>query len=313
VLVPPPPPPLLAPQLRQPGGVFLAGSICISDTFWDTASPLDVQFDGMVAATTLSVLYHLAVGFEHMAVYLDLRAPEAFLAEFAATLQPQVARGQVTFFKTHAARAHAELEFQEMLIQHSLYWHKTQAAWLAMFDVDEFFQPVLPEGSSGVGGGDGGTEALPRTLLRAYVARLDSARRSGSGAPSVRVRSQFWWSEREDWSLDLASIRLRPAGEYLSEGTRTKCIFSTDGVLAASVHNAAAPQPYEVAPLTQLRLNHFKFFGGNRVRDKPLELDLSFADLWDTLGLPPTSCASRARPRCDRTNATATWTRPPAF
>ena len=302
VLVAPPPPPLLAPQLRRPGGVFLAGSVCISDTFWDTASPLNVQLDGMVTAVTLSVLYHLAVGLEHMAIYLDLRAPEAFLAEFAVTLRPEVARGQVTFFRTHAARAHPELEFQEMLLNHALYWHKTQAAWLALFDVDEYFQPVLPTDSG---------EAHPGTLLRAYVARLDAARRSGSGAPSVRVRSQFWWGEKEDWTSDISSLQLRRAGDYLSEGTRTKCLFATDDVLAASVHVAVAPQPYEVAPLDVLRLNHFKFFGGNRIRDAPPELDPSFASLWAMLDLPWTGCASRARPRCDRTNATASWPGPP--
>ena len=114
VLVAPPPLPLSAPALRQPGGVFLAGMLCVSDTFWDTASPPNVQFDGMVMAVTLSVLFHLAVGFEHMTVYFDLRAPEPFLAEFAVTLRPEVARSQVTFVKTRSARAHFDLEFQEM-------------------------------------------------------------------------------------------------------------------------------------------------------------------------------------------------------
>ena len=189
------------------------------------------------------------------------------------------------------------------LINHALWWHKSQAAWLALFDVDEYFQSMLPPGSDS-------DAALPGNLLRSYIARVDAARRNSSGAPSILVRSQFWWG-REDWTTDIASLQQRPTGEFLNEGTRTKGIFATADVKAVRVHTPAAPTAYEAAPLDTLRLNHFKFFGGNRVFDRPTEFDPSFAELWERLGLPWTGCASRARPRCDRTNATMSWAGPP--
>ena len=312
VPVPLPPPPIHAVSSgggssSSRGGVFLAGVICISDVFWDMAREFNVQFDGMVVATTLSVQFHLAAGLEHMSVFLDLRAPEPFLAEFALTLRREVARGQVTFVRARIAGARRDLETQEMLINVALWWWKTQAEWLAIFDVDEYLQPGGGMGG-GVGFPAGGDTVTVAGMLRAYVERVDAARRNGTGPPTIMVRSQFWWGA-EDWTTDIPSLRMRPDGDYLSESTRTKCIYATADVLAASVHLPLAPLERVVPPLNVLRLNHFKFFGGNRVQGPP-ELDDSFAETWFALGLPPTACASRARPRCDRTNATTTWAGP---
>ena len=307
-------PPLANPPLHGRAPPIISGAICISDVFWDMASPFDVQFDGMVRSVTLHVQYHLALGFDTMAIYLDIRDPQPFVDELALTLSFEVARGAVTFLPAHPAGAiHRELEFQELLILHSLIFHRGRADWLASFDVDEYFEVMqsTQEYESALSesrGADG-----PVNFFRSIVARADAAQRAGSGPPTIKVRSQFFWSGTEDWTTDLTSLQRRPLGEFINEGSRTKCLYSTafGTVITPGVHAPTQPTWALVAsPDRELRLLHFKFFGGFRASDGAFEVDDSFALLWAHLGLPDTSCASRVRPRCDRDNSTRHWKGP---
>ena len=187
--------------------------------------------------------YHRLQGFGHFLIYSD-----GDPAPVRGLLQGYISEGVVEVVDWEWPDS--GFHHQQAQLQSCLYRNRGAVRWLAFFDMDEFFQPLLTDTLNGtvadvlrrVPGDIGGLMALHFYFISAPVP-LPGGAGTDSTAAEVLITQR---------SLVRSALPLEA-------GTRSKCIVRPDNVNSMGVHLVTDGGRTVVAdPTSELRLNHYK-------------------------------------------------------
>ncbi len=194
--------------------------------------------------------YHLGKGIEHLYLYENNKVPDPKIARI---LLPYVTAGLVTHimwpYPYHIYNYHfrklwpydAFSYAQLPQINHAIYKFGEEMEWMLACDVDEYFYS-------------------PKHV--AFSALLDEAEKAGD-VSSIRIPG-FWFGGT---SADLERVTTDGVLKSFVYAERfptssPKCIFNTDQVKLASVHNSVRQSGKEVnVPADTFRFNHYRGLG----------------------------------------------------
>jgi len=184
--------------------------------------------------------YHLKAGFSQLLVYVE----ENDTSWVEDALRNYITNDQVTIVPFYFGAVSDKKEFltQGAMESHCLYQARGRAKWVAHMDVDEYFDFIRPNA----------------TIRNYPLPKPDSS------DVAVVVRNQFWGTAPESHRVNAPfPCHLNAKSQYIHElGRRSKVIMRPEHVDALFPHYVITQDGYTEVhpdPLTELRLNHFKW------------------------------------------------------
>jgi hypothetical protein len=185
------------------------------------------------------VQYNLALGFTQLLVYIE----EKDTSWVDEALYDFIQKGQVTIVPFYFGSISEGRDFhvQGAMESHCLFQSKGMAKWVAHTDIDEYFDFMKPN-----------------VNMRNYqLPEMD-------GVAAVVVRNQFWGVLPSSHRVDAPfPCHVNAKSIHIHEpGLRSKVIMRPDHVDALFPHYVVKEDGFTDVfpdPLTELRLNHFKW------------------------------------------------------
>lgn len=223
----------------------------VSINFWKDDS---TNISKQVQAIHKWSQYHKRIGVDQIYVYLDFGLPRTQLhTDFENALKNLNDVVVRTFFSKDIVPLHN----QHGLLTHAFYKLKYNSIWFAFMDVDEYFQP------------------LQSLNLSAILHQRDK----DDSISTFQVKSAFWFHKTSpSWTTNIRGMIWKYA---IEENGRQKCFFNTQRVMYPTIHEPSVPTTniHILNPDTELRLNHFKYFGQFRKPSESDTIDTSFYHL----------------------------------
>jgi len=240
--------------------IFLAASTAINN---DYIAINEGKLEAQVLALRNWCWYLLKNGFEHVEVFLDFQ-DETFETMLRTSLQDMTGKERVSLVRSHVIGRDPFFNQGAMNLR-SLWMWKGHAKWLALLDVDEYFQPLLKD----------------KNIRQIVEERHDQ----NPNVSSISISSYFWSSlDFSQVDPEVQNLVYRQ-GKPL-QGRRQKGIYRTAMVDLTFVHK---PLYYsgmieKENPTKVIRLNHFKGFGKQVGSIPPCNVaDWSFQKYWKGL------------------------------
>ena len=213
--------------------------------------------------------YHLGKGIEHFYLYENNKMPDHKISEI---LSPYISKGLVThimwpypyrIYNYHFRKFWPNDSFsfaQLPQINHSIYKFGAETEWLLNCDVDEYFySPKHMSMSDIIREKDGNTASI-----RISGFWFGSTSADIKNAMTIGVLKSFLYSEKEPTSAP-------------------KCIFNTELVKLASVHNGVSFSGNEVNMFADtLRFNHYRGLGWKKRIDNTFARQIKNTEILDT-------------------------------
>ena len=221
------------------GNYFLVGYSAITENFFQEEDR-NVRYVKQLLVLTKWINYHLNIGFDHIAIYLDLDQPHYEFVFFMQTGLADLVKRDKVSIEVFMNINREYLFYQQAFGMHCLERFRSKAKWFSPFDLDEYYDVR------------GAKQNLVDVILNVS---------KSSGNTTIQVVTQFWGSpENVCWSTNITSFTVKK--ESYIWGAREKCIFNLDYIKYYSVHMPTNP-PDKVNPNPDLevRLNHYKGFG----------------------------------------------------